>query len=97
MLDAQVAPRGLVVRLGDVSDRVDPRRARLHRGVCDDPVVHLEPGLSGEPDAGPNAGREEDGSRIESITIIYVHSEAAISAFDAFDSEPEAQINTEVP
>jgi hypothetical protein len=30
-------------------------------------VVHLETGLRGESDAGPNAGREEDGSRIEGV------------------------------
>jgi hypothetical protein len=59
-------------------------------------VVHLEPGLRGEPDAGPNTRGEEDGSRIESITIIEVHSEAAIRAFDASDSDSEAQIDAEV-
>ena len=60
-------------------------------------MVHLQTGLCGELDAGPNAGREEDGPGIEGVTIIDVHSEAAIRAFDAFDLHPEAKVNAEVP
>ena len=97
LFDAEVAPCGLIVRLGDVSDRVDPRRARPHGGVCDDPIVHRQTGLCGELDAGPNAGCEEDGPGIEGVTIIEVHSGAAIRAFDAFDLHPEAKVNAEVP
>jgi hypothetical protein len=60
-------------------------------------MVHFQTGLCGEPDAGSYAGREEDGPRIEGVTVIEVYSEAAILAFNAFDLDPEAKVNAEVP
>src|SRR5215210_9157500 len=96
VLDAEVAPRRLVVGLGDVSDREDPRRARPHGGVRDDPVVYLQAGLRGEPDTGRDAGSEEDGLRVDLAAVIEAHCIAAILALDALDPGPQAQVHAVV-
>ena len=71
VLDAEVAPGGLVVRPGDVPDGEDARRAGPHRGVCDDPSVHLQASLLREPGAGRDAGPEEDGAGGDRVPALY--------------------------
>ena len=52
---------------GALADRDDAARARAHRVVDDDAALHLEPGLAGEADLGPDPDRDDDEIGVEPV------------------------------